>query len=145
MRKYLPPPLPARCWQQRDSPVSVCTRWAAQVMVDSKEARDHGIREVGLPSTLASFSKVPPPPPHPVHTHSNEGIMKDTIISCHPSCRRKSIPWRIGPKRGCHFFLVAQRTCLGVAHSSTYQRLLGGLYAKSGCPSQVRFCMIGRG
>lgn len=35
--------------------------WAARVYVNNKEARDHGISSVGLPSRLASFKAVPLP------------------------------------------------------------------------------------
>jgi hypothetical protein len=35
--------------------------WAARVYVSNKEARDHGIRSVGLPSRTASFSATAPP------------------------------------------------------------------------------------
>jgi hypothetical protein len=37
------------------NPPTSCA-WAARVFVSNKEARDHGIKSVGLPSRLASFT-----------------------------------------------------------------------------------------
>ncbi|GFH22807.1 uncharacterized protein HaLaN_20323, partial [Haematococcus lacustris] len=34
--------------------------WAARVYVNNKEARDHGLQCVGLPSRLATFTCLPP-------------------------------------------------------------------------------------
>eukprot|EP00887_Chlorella_sp_A99_P008182 scaffold12.g8182.t1 len=42
-----------------DFPASAA--WAARVFVNSREARDHGIREIGLPSRLAAFRAAPLP------------------------------------------------------------------------------------
>ncbi|KAG2442341.1 hypothetical protein HXX76_002427 [Chlamydomonas incerta] len=40
------------------NPPTSCA-WAARVFVNNREARDHGVRHVGLPSRLGAFSLVP--------------------------------------------------------------------------------------
>ncbi|CAI5473485.1 unnamed protein product [Closterium sp. Yama58-4] len=56
--------IPGIVW---DPPASCA--WAAAVMVDSASARDHGIKEVGLPSRFVSFNKKLLPAPQSVaHT-----------------------------------------------------------------------------
>ncbi|GJP44536.1 hypothetical protein CLOM_g3924 [Closterium sp. NIES-68] len=61
--------IPGIVW---DPPASCA--WAAAVMVDNATARDHGIKEVGLPSRFVSFNKKLAPASqsasHTTHPHS---------------------------------------------------------------------------
>ncbi|GFR40693.1 hypothetical protein Agub_g1284, partial [Astrephomene gubernaculifera] len=59
------------------NPPTSCA-WAARVYVNNREARDHGLHHVGLPSRLAAFNLTAPTAPSPSPPAAAAGAAKGT-------------------------------------------------------------------